>query len=62
VTDLANCEERTGNFRMGDDPPGTHKTVRNLSWKRASVCSGQPKIMTWVINAYQFLKSISAGA
>ena len=26
MTDLANCEERTGNFRMGDNPTGTRKT------------------------------------
>jgi len=32
--------------RIGDHPPGTHKTVRNRSWKRASGCSRQPKIMT----------------
>ena len=37
---------KCGSVRVGDHPPGTHKTVRNLSWKRASGGSRQPKIMT----------------
>jgi hypothetical protein len=32
------------NYRVGDHPLGTHKTVRNLSWERASDCSRQPKV------------------
>src|ERR1700728_4094646 len=36
---------KCGSVRSGDNPPATHKTVRKRSWKRASDCSHQPKIM-----------------
>ena len=45
-TGYTDITRKWGNVRIGDHPPGTHKTVRNLSWKRASGCSRQPKIMT----------------
>jgi hypothetical protein len=35
---------RMGDFRMGDNPPGTPKTRPSCGWKRASACSHEPRI------------------
>ena len=49
-------------FRIGDHPPGTHKTILNLSWKRASGCSRQAKLMTRKIGEHEPVGSRTGAA